>query len=240
MRHLILSAALLLTLSACSTYQYMTIDSQQLKKTPQNQFSLENDTLRLTYNINGKGGLLTISIYNKTDQPLFVNWKKSALIRNQQTTSLFDNNILIRGRSYGSAYRNKSFAASNTNFTASLALPDGMDFIPPASSISKELPKIEQTGPLEAYIPDSVQHKKLTEPNGMNYMRYQQLTFSDNDSPIRFKAYLTFSLGSDNNHEFAETSSFYIGEVCQTQSEPEIFTLYRQQGDQLYVKLKPQ
>jgi len=240
MRHLILSAAFLVTLSACTTYQYMTIDSPQLQKNAQNQFSLENDTLRLTYNINGKGGLLTVSIYNKTDQPLFVNWKKSALIRNEQTTSLFDNNILVRGRSSGSAYRNNNIAASNSNFTAYLAIPDGMDFIPPASSISKELPKIERTGLLEAYIPDSVQHKKLTEPNGMNYTRYQQLTFTDNDSPIRFKTYITFSLGHDNNREFAETSSFYIGEVCQTQSEPEIFTLYRQQGDQLYVKLKQQ
>jgi hypothetical protein len=240
MRHLILSAAVLLTLSACSTYQYMTIDSPQLKKNAQNQFSLENDTLRLTYNINGKGGLLTISIYNKTDQPLFVNWKKSALIRNEQTTSLFDNNILIRGRAYGYTYKNKNFAASNSNFTASAAIPDGMDFIPPASSLSKELPKIERTGRLEAFIPDSVQHKKLIDPNSMNDILYQQLTFTDNESPIRFKTYITFSLGHENSREFAESSSFYIGEVSQTQSEPEIFTLYRQQGDQLYVKFKAQ
>jgi hypothetical protein len=161
MRHFILPAVFLLTLSACSTYQYLTLDSPQLQKNDKNQL---------------------------TDQPLFVNWKKSALIRNGQSISLYNNNIIIS-------------ANARSQSSGSFSLPEGMDFIPPASGIFKTFPRLERTGMLSTDLPDSVHDQQLIET------------------------------------DFAETSSFYIGEVCQTHAEPELFPLYRQQGDQLYVKV---
>ena len=237
MRHYLLPAVFLLTLSACSTYQYLTVDSPQLQKNDRNQLIQENDTLRITYSFQGKGGPFSVNIYNKTDQPLFVNWKKSALIRNEQSLSLYNNNVIISGNTASQSYRYGRYATSVGSFAGSFTLPEGMDFIPPASGISKNLPKLERTGILSTDLPDSVHDQQLIEADGINKTAYKQLQYGEDRSPVRFRSYITFSIGNNNPLEFAETSSFYVGEVCQTHSEPELFPLYRQQGDQLYVKV---
>lgn len=225
----------MLLLSACSTYQYMTVDSTQLKRDDHSQLIFENDTLRLTWRLEGKGGATTLNIYNKTDQPLYVNWKKSAYIRNEQATTLFDNNLTIQGNSAAIAYRTGRTTLSEGRYAASVSLPEGMDFIPPASSFSRQLPNLQRTGLLETYLSDSLPEKKSIAPDGLNHSRYRQAYFSEDQSPVRFKSYLTFSIGNNNPQEFAETCSFYIGEICQTSSAPDFFTLYRQQGDQFYI-----
>jgi hypothetical protein len=235
MHRLILPTAFVLLLSACSTYQYMTVNSTQLKKNDHSQLIFENDTLRLTWRLVGKGGAVTLNIYNKTDQPLYVNWKKSAFIRDEQATSLFDNNVMIQGNSAAIAYRTGAATQVQGRYAASLSVPEGMDFIPPASSLSRQLPDLKRTGLLEVSLADTLQSKKLIATDGLSFTRYWQQHFGEDQSPLRFKSYMTFSLGSNNPKEFAETCSFYIGEICQTSSAPQFFALYRQQGDQFYI-----
>jgi hypothetical protein len=75
----------------------------------------------------------------------------------------------------------------------------------------------------------------LIATDGLNYTRYMQQHFDEDQSPLHFKSYITFSIGNNNPQEFAETCSFYIGEICQTSSAPDFFSLYRPQGDQFYI-----
>src|ERR1700722_499690 len=142
MRHFIVYTAMLLIVTSCSTYQYLTIDSPQLTKNEGKQLTFENDTLRLTYIFTGKDGPL-VNIYNKTGQPLYVNWKKTAYIRNDQSVSLVNSNVVVVRYAYGK-YHHPAYQtnASSANFPAPAALPEGVDFIPPATSISKELPQL--------------------------------------------------------------------------------------------------
>ncbi len=79
---ILLSAAALCSLSACNPWQYMTVESPQLPRNRFNQFVFENDTLRLIYDMAGNDGHVTLSIFNKTSEPLYFNWEKSAFIRN--------------------------------------------------------------------------------------------------------------------------------------------------------------
>lgn len=237
MRHFILYTAILLIVSSCSTYQYLTVDSTQLKKNDAKQLTFENDTLRLTYIFTGKDGPLNVNIYNKTGQPLYVNWKKSAYIRNEQSVSLFNNNVMILGHAYGKNYHTRYWTSTSSNFTASFALPEGVDFIPPATSISKELPQLGLTGSLETAMPDTVQDNRLAMTEAID-IKFKKIYFAADSSPVRFKSYLTFSLGDNNPKEFSETNLFYVAEIDETQSSPGDFVLYRQQGDQFYIKEK--
>jgi hypothetical protein len=240
MRHFILYTSMLLITASCSTYQYLTFDSPQLTKNDAKQLTFENDTLRLTYSFTGKDGFLNVNIFNKTSQPLYVNWKKSAYIRNEQSVSLFNNNVMILGHAYGKNYHTGNWAgASSTNFAAAFALPNGVDFIPPASSISKELPRLGLTGSLETPMPDTVQYKRL-DITGAIDIKFQQIHFAADSSPVRFKSYLTFSLGDDNPKEFSETNLFYVAEIVESEIGPHNFALYRQQADQCYIRQKAQ
>jgi hypothetical protein len=236
MRHLLPLVLIVLAFSACSPYQYLTLDSSQLSKNDKKQFVWENDTLRLSYDFGGPGGPMIVNIYNKSSQPLYINWKKSALIRDEHSTSLFDPNVNMSGTANTLGYRVGRFTSSTTNFTASFALPEGMDFIPPASAITKYLPSIGQSGSLVSYVADTIPKEKLSDAQGLYVAKYQRLTYNEDQSPIRFKSYMTFTLGDNNPIEFSETHSFYVGEVMQTIVGPETFGLYQQEGDKLFVK----
>jgi hypothetical protein len=189
-----------------------------LKKNDGSRLTFENDTLRLTYIFTCKDGPLNVNIYNKTSQPLYVNWKKSAYIRNEQSVSLF-------------------WTSTSSNFTASFALPEGVDFIPPATSISKELPQLGLTGSLETAMPDTVRDNRLAMTAAID-IKFKKIRFAADSSPVRFKSYLTFSLGDNDPKEFSETNLFYVAEIDETETGPGDFVLYRQQGDQFYIKTK--
>jgi len=247
MRYIIPLVFLAASLSSCSRYQYMTLNSSQLSKNDQHQLVFENDTIRLTYDFSGSNGPISVNVYNKTSQPLYVNWKKSALIRNEHALSYYDKNAYFWGTSDGYAYRFGnphsalgSFTSTSSNFSGTVDLPEGMAFVPPGSSISKGLVLLSQSGPMVADIPDSIAEQRLTVDYNLLVGKYRKETFDASTSPVRFKSYLTFVLGSNNTLEFSESNEFFVEEALDTKNMPEDFPLYQQRGDKFYIKYQRQ
>ncbi|GGB04668.1 hypothetical protein [Puia dinghuensis] len=225
MRRFTLLTLLLASLFGCNTYQYLTLDSSQIPKTDKHSFSWENDTMRLTYAFMGKGGNMNLIIFNKSSQPIYINWKKSALIRDEHSFSLFDPHASFTGTETGKYVR---------EINGVFVVPSGMDFIPPGTGITKDLPPVDQTGSFITFMPDSlVWHMATTFGGGQ--IKYQEASFDETRSPVRFKSYLTFMLGSENSPEFAETQSFYVSRVRQSKLSPELFG-YQRQGDQFFIR----
>jgi hypothetical protein len=240
MRYLFALIPIILGLSSCSSYQYMTLSSPQLTKNDKHQFVFENDTMRLTYDFNGSGGPVSIDIFNKTSQPLYVNWKKSALIRNERFLSYFDRRVEFYGSGGSVSYRIGRFTASNSSFAGTLTLPEGVDFIPPGSSVAKALVFLGETGPMVVEVPDSITQQKISDTYGTSLAKYRQRSFDEDGSPARFKSYLTFTLGMNNALEFAESNDFYVSEAVDSKAAPEKFPLYQQQGDKFFIKYQKQ
>ena len=83
----------------------------------------------------------------------------------------------------------------------------------------------------------SLPQKTMAETNGINSVKFRQLHYDEAGSPIRFKAYLTFTIGHDNK-EFSLTNNFYVSDVYQADGGPESFSLYHGHGDQIYIRQK--
>jgi hypothetical protein len=227
MRHLILAAIILLSLSACSPWQYLTVNSTQLTRNDYKQLVFENDTMQLTFDIAGKDGEVNLRILNKTNQPISVNWLKSAFIRNQQSVS-FDNKkyIVINGRTrYADRY------------IAPFMFRDTVEFIPPGVSIGKSLPNLASTGPLQTDFPDSLPEKKLIDSNSAGTAKFKQVHYDEANAPIRFSCYLTFSIGNDNK-VFTVTRHFYVSDVYQADDGPGFFFPYYGHGNQIFIRTK--
>ena len=72
-----LSAALILFLLwGCSHYQYIAI-TDDVHQNKEQQFVIENDTAKIVYSFQGYNLPVTVQIYNKLDQPLYVDWNQS-------------------------------------------------------------------------------------------------------------------------------------------------------------------
>ncbi|MCC5930565.1 MAG: hypothetical protein JJU28_15065 [Cyclobacteriaceae bacterium] len=75
--------------SACTRYQYALIESP-LPKNEDSSYLYENDTFSILYSFNGKNGPLQITFTNKSTQPLFIDWSRSAYIANGHQHSVWE------------------------------------------------------------------------------------------------------------------------------------------------------
>lgn len=231
MRSLILSVLIILALGSCSTYQYVTLNSPEMKKNEGQDLVYENDTLRLTYNFNGKGGPITISVYNKTNQALYVDWNKSAMVRGGHAYSLSNPNVQVSGSIWSYGRR-----VSYSDLNASFSMPDDVNMIPPSSDISKTLKAIVDSSSISReFLPDSVKAMKGYYSDGGSY-QFRRYHFDEGSSPLRFRSYLTFVLGNNSAMGFSISHAFYAGEVVLTREDPNFFAAYRRGGDKMYLK----
>jgi hypothetical protein len=223
----------ILLLSSCASYQYFTVDSSQLPKNDQQYFVMDNDTMQLSYSFAGSGGPLTITVLNKTDQPLVVDWNRSALICNDQ--------------SYGLAQTNSTFAASTTgtrytmtSVSGTVTVNPGMEMIPPKTKITRATVDLDQTlTPGKMILSDTARKHILQAPDG-SLISYKQMQVEESQSPIRLKSYITFTIGQGTGTSFVESHSFYIGQMMQSAYKPSSFYLYQPTGNQFFFTYQNQ
>lgn len=226
----------LLGFSSCTTYQYITLDSFETVKDTSKSFTWENDTLQVAYNFNGKNGPVAMTLANKLDKPLYVNWKKSALIRDGQAFSLMDRNVLIDGAFASSSVGGKVYHETEGGFAGALQLPANTDLIPPGAHITRELNAVVAPSPVySAQFADEVQTptEKGVLPTGDPY-KYKRYTFDQSSSPLQFKSFLTLMV-ANSTQEFFVSHSFYAREVLISKDGPWYFGFYKPDGDKLFV-----
>lgn len=80
----------LLLLAGCSRYQFLSVSSQ-LEKNNKEEYINENDTVRISYKFSGENFPLTVTIYNKLSQPVYIDLRRSLVIMNSlQMNGTFD------------------------------------------------------------------------------------------------------------------------------------------------------
>ena len=68
-------------LSGCSRCQYVFIDSH-LNQNEKKEFITENDTVLIKYSFAGENFPITLTIFNKLNQPLYIDWDRSVVVIN--------------------------------------------------------------------------------------------------------------------------------------------------------------
>jgi hypothetical protein len=227
--HLIICPIVLI---GCTKYQYSTISSD-LPENKLNEFVIENDTIAITYSFNGLNCPVNIRIQNKLDVPLFIDWRRSALIHKDQTISYANNNSSVHLVSSGSQINwTPSVSTSSAEIVGEITRSESLSFIPPLSAKKSQLLAVKYDffnlpGPKKKY-----RTKIITGIDSINVLRY---TFNRLESPLEFRSYLTVSTDAQLMNVVNFDNEFWVSEVIQTMSTDET-TLKRKGGNQFYVK----
>lgn len=227
MKKLMTLAAATLLLSACSKYYVSTLESSNAKKSEERgTFKFENDTLSVTYSFNGKNAPVSIMMYNKLNEPLFIDWQKSALIKGDQAISFSGKEIKIRADIYGSSYPDIIGEGSiqRSSLNASIALPETNNFIPPKSSVTKTPLLLAERHNYRKVPNDAFEKAFIPVSNGPGVWG-RTATFTPENSPLSFKSYLTFYTEKDNKRqEFFMVQDFYLSNLTKSFSNPKNFS----------------
>jgi hypothetical protein len=244
MKYTLIPVIIMLLLSSCSTYEYLRVASPGMTSNDNKDLVWENDTVRLSYSFHGKNGPMKLSIYNKTGKPLFIDWKRSALIRDRQSVSLFDSRVDWSGNSSGVSFSVARQVAYNKGvYSGTMNLPEGIEMVAPQAYINKDLFSV-YAGPelelLDSTTVNSLPPQKTIRSSDNFDVKYRSIDYSTTASPVQFSMYLTFVLGNDNDGKgaFSLTHAFYISSIMQSDSRPDDFPLYGKEGNQFYLRGK--
>ncbi len=199
-------------LSGCSVYQHVNLTSNM----PQNdkfEFLTENDSVNIIYSFYGQNGPIHIELFNKLDKPLYIDWRKSALIVDGQSTSFWKDEAIISGSS--TEYKiipENSIVSSTSNMEGTIVKKDQVTFIPPHSNISVNSYVLRSK-----FFNTPVQRSErvgiYTTEGKVNARKF---SFSKEDSPLSFRIFLSISDDDSFKNPIQFDNTFWVSDYFST------------------------
>ncbi|MDM8173867.1 MULTISPECIES: hypothetical protein [Olivibacter] len=230
--------------SSCSTYYVSKLNSPDLNKNDETGvFVFENDSVQVTYNFFGENAPVTIDVYNKLKEPLYIDWQRSALIVGDQATSYVGDNLVIKGRSLstGSSYRTFDdwrTSLSEGAFAGTATVPQSLTFIPPHSKIKQT--KLKLTNLFYENIADSSYRSVdlATIDGAMRKIKVRNYT--QENTPLTLRSYLTMYVRDDKTEKTKRMvfeQNFYVNQVSKLGISPaNLLSFKSKRGDTFFNK----
>lgn len=241
MKKIALFLVVIAGLSSCRTYQMSTLSSSNTRKIDSTGvFTLENDSLIISYNFTGDHSPVNVEIYNKLSEPVYVNWERSSLIVSDKAYSYASDEIEIDGSSSGisTQYGRRGSVFTDGTISATAKLSKNESFIPPHSKIDRTTTVLYQVGMTEI-DPSLFKKKKMTYVNGEGQVNIKQADFSAENSPLKFKSYLTLYTLKDNQPRvFALQQDFFVSSVTKSASDPKNLIEYNNSPGNVIINAK--
>jgi len=226
----LLYIVLFVSFSSCQTYQYLSLTGTNIAQDSSHQFVAENDTLLLQYNFNGHNGPVKITVYNKTSMPIYIDWKKSAIIYGDKAYSYYSPDMQLNGTTSNVGYRyNYNLNSTGGTMEGTIKAQEGIEFIPPYSM--KEQSKMYVINGYLKDIPEETMTKKYLWPDRKDIPKMKTIDFTSENSPVHIRSYLTFST---NDQEFSMEHQFYVSQIFQGMVSPSALTPVQGKGNYFY------
>lgn len=234
MKKLTFFFAIIALLSSCKAYQMSTISSLDAKLDSTGVFKIENDSLSLSYNFTGENEPLNIEVFNKLNEPLYVNWAKSAMISSDKAYSYASDEIRIQGStsSISTQYSRRGDVFTDGSISATAKLSQYETFIPPHSKINRTI-YILKNLETDKLLKADFQKVYLNYDDGSGLAPGKRASFSADHSPLKFKSYLTMYTMKDNQPMvFSRQQEFFISGIVKTAVSPSsLYEFKHNRGD---------
>jgi hypothetical protein len=216
-----------MSFSSCATYQYATVSSD-MEMNDSHEFLVENDTLIIKYSFKGPNCPVRIQVQNKLDRPLYIDWKRSAIVLNNTSHTYWRNiqKIDATATGYqvgvsqspapGTVYNRSSW--TTTDISGALTGEEALSFVAPRSMKESHMLSIDSKIFKMEGKPVDIQK----EMNGTR-TKVRVYKFEKDESPLQYRSYLTLSTDADFKTEFTSQNEFWVSEVVNSGSSPREF-----------------
>ncbi len=233
MRNILLCLLVLGCFSSCRTYQYVTLETEKATRNEAKELVWENDTVKLFFNFNGKWGNLNLTVFNKSEQPLSINWQKSAIVYSDSSYILFDITTRINGDIEKNLRDNRipdPYVKRLGSINATIATTNTFDFLPPHTYVNQKNLQLFKIQPsIKSLSPDLPIEKMKTEESLVNY---RKAVYDLSSTPFKFKLFLTYEAA--NGQSFFTQHLFYVTEIRQVDNAGIYHTFINLDGDKFY------
>lgn len=214
-KHTVALVLLLAVISSCSNYTQVVVvspTSESIVKSKDNFYEFENADLKIRYSFWAERGIMGFMIYNKTNHPVYIDWKKSTMINGSRQMAYYTNkttsNFSSYGASYGTSWINVFNGVSSQSVGASIGTQtivkeERITFISPKSYVANAFYNL--TANISFDINNSSTKQK--------YVDDRKVYVSTSDYNITFRNYITYSDNEDFTVEKHVDNGFKVNKV---------------------------
>lgn len=231
---LVLAVPSLFFLSGCAGYiQLYSTGSDRLKKDRGNAWIFENDTLRVSYEFWSERGLMSFSIYNKLDKPIYVDWRKSSFVSGNNKFDYWIDEEKFSGEAYTewSAYRYGGNSTTIAN--GKKTKRERITFITPHAQVEKSTFYIYNPAGTKLNL-DRPAEKWPRLDKGSNSTNVFVANYNKENSKLIFRNFLTISTSEKFESESYIDNEFYISQIAELKLSD--FTIDKKKA----ITLKPE
>jgi hypothetical protein len=200
--------------SSCNVYQVVSL-SGDLPMNDKFQFYSENDDVKVVYSFDGQGGPIHLDLYNKKDRPIYIDWSKCALVINDQSFTLWNDDAFIRGDALEFRVNPNNTVRSVSSFEGTISKQEKVSFIPPQTKIVRDSYQvcpsiINNSG-------RSFQKIKLYADKGeFNAHNAKKYVYNRDNTPLQFDIYLMISDNEAMNNPIQLNNKFWASDLVDT------------------------
>lgn len=203
-----------------------------VEKQDNGDFLIETDSLWIAYCFNGENAPVMITVYNKLDKPLFVDWGKSALVINDEAFTYAGGKLALSGG--GDFYQYES-GYGVSSFGGTIDKREDLTFVPPKSKASYS--SLNLNFDFESIGKDLYEGGSMVDKNKFSY-KVKRITFDEETSPIHIKSYLTIYENPEKPMLFKQ--DFFMKGVVKTKSiSPQKLSTEQINRGDFFYSIKP-
>ena len=209
--------------------QILRTNSVGLNESKQGWF-FENDSIKISYNFNARGGVMSFKLFNKLDKPIYLDWKNSSFIYNGEKNNFWIEESNTVGSSVQSSQvgRNAYNAFDRNVYGLTFGLlsqktvkAERITFIPPKSGISSNiayyqfrLTKTDSHYRVDPTKATKISVKDLTKKKEKLRSGYIY-TYNETNSIISFRNYLALSFAENSSQFNFIDNKFYVSSLAE-------------------------
>lgn len=204
---------LLMFFSSCSsTYFFSTLDSKNtdVEKQDNGDFLIETESLWIAYCFSGQDAPVRITLYNKLDKPLYIDWKKSALVINDEAFSYAGGKIDFVGGGDFYQYDKRGYGVGR--FDGIMEKREDLTFIPPKTKASYA--SLSLNFNFDGLDKGLYKNAMMFDKN-KNAFEVKKIFFDEETSPVLIKSYLTVYEKPERPMLFEQ--EFFLTDIVRTQ-----------------------
>lgn len=205
-----------LLLPSCTTYYYSSVESyeNQLVANEDGSFTTSHNDISVTYSFKDLGGKVMYEINNESGDPIFVDWSRSVLIAEDYAVQYKDNTAHFGGNVNTVTYRfsNSDYVTSSGSVSGQIVLPQNELFVPPHSKTVYSPMSLSRVLDVRQF-PQTAFDKRVEGASEVFF-----ITFSEKDTPLKFRSYLTIVNDRDKSQTVFE-NTFFIAEIVKSSSQ---------------------
>lgn len=240
MKRIIMLLIGLLSLSSCKSYMVSTVASKNTIQSPETgKFNMTSDSLVISYSFSGPNMPLNVEVFNKLNEPLFVDWERSALVIGETAYSFVDDKVHLSAdvSTYNNVLLEESrYYYSDVKGTAQTSKKQS--FIPPNSKITKSIYALSNLNNVRL-LKSAFKKVPMDSDVSVDPIKVAISSFDEDNSPFQFKCFITvFTLKDNLPKTAAYQHEFYISSIAKTSIDPSKIIMFKNQKDATLVNGK--